>query len=234
MLTIAESSLLFQSLKFFSSVCIFPFNVDKRFGKLKGLGERKHVVWNVILALLLLHYFHGLFQFVLLLTVRRDQIVLHHLPVQFDGIIIPFLLHPVMIWVFHTRADILVKIFNELYDCDNGVTTRRPLWKLSVQEFLALGFSVVMPVVILLYGGMVVILDDMAHLLINNAILLPLKSSALVVTIATVLEIWSVTMWTINIGFFMTCNCLVLAKMETALPKISAQLRCARYADGLY
>ena len=227
MLTVAESSFLFQYLSFFSSVYIFPFDVDKKLGKLKQFDGIKYRIWNVILMLQSLHYVHGLIQFLLLLTIRRDQIVLYHLPAQFDAIITPLMVHPLIILVFHTRADVLVKVFNELYDCGEGVTTRRPLWKLSMQELLALGFSILIPAGIVLYGGMVIVFDDMAHLLINNAMLRSMKSSAVAVMIATLLELWSAATWFVNVGFFMTLNSLVLSKMESALPKISALTRYA-------
>ena len=229
MLTVAESSFLFQYLSFFSSVYIFPFDVDKKRGELKQFGGVKYLIWNLLLLLQSLHYAHGLVQFLLLLTVRRDQIMLYHLPAQFDGMIIPLLVYPAIIPVFQSGGDMLVKVFNELYDCADGTETRRSLWKLSLQELLALGFCVIVIGGIVFYGGMVILFHDMAHLLINNAILLPMKSSALAVIIVTMLEMWSVSMWLVNVGFFMSLNALVLSKMEQTRTKIQKILRYGHY-----
>ena len=229
MLTVKESSFFFQYLSLFSSVYIFPFHVGKKYGKLKQFGGRKYLLWNTILMLQSLHYVHGLIQFVWLFTVRRDQIVLYHLPVQFDGTIVPLLVHPAMIFAFQKHGDIMVKVFNELYDRADAAAARRQPWKFSLQELLALGFCISVAVQTVCYGGLVFLLDDMAHLLINNRMLQSLKSSALAVMIAGMLEMWSVAMWLVNVGFFMSLNSLVLSKMESALSKISALLRYAGY-----
>ena len=225
MLTVQDSGLLFQFLSYCSSLNIFPFHVDQKRGTLREFKGRKYLTWNLVFMLQSLHYMHGLIQFILLLTTRRDKIVLYHLPAQFDGMIVPLLLYPPIIFVFKGQGGTLVKVFHELYDCDvDGPTTRRPLWKLSLNEVLALGFCMVTPAAAVVYGGMVIILPDMAHLLINNPILLSWKSSIAAVMTATLFEVWVLAIWAINAGIFMSLNCLLLSKVEFTLIRISALL----------
>ena len=226
MLTVEESDFLFTFLSCCSSLYVFPFHVDPHNGELRQFTGRQSLIWNLVFTFQSLHYMPGLIQFVLLLTIRRDQVVLYHLPAQFDGIIAPLLLYPPIIFAFQREGGILVKVFHDLYDCDadDPGTRTRPLWKLSLHELLALGFCIVTPMAAIMYGGMVILLPDMAHLLINNPMLLSWKSSVLAVRTAALLEVWSVAMWVINGGFFLSLNCLVLSKVESTLTQISALL----------
>ena len=161
----------------------------------------------------------------LLLTVRRDQVVLYHLPAQFDGIIMPLLVNPVLVSIYHYEGDLFVKVFNELYDTHHDARTRRPLRKLTVQELLVFGAAMIGTGAVVMYTGLVILLNDMAHLLINNSNLEFLKSSAVAATLTTVLEAWSLAMCALNVGFLLSFNCLVLSKLEVTINGIHGALR---------
>ena len=68
-------------------------------------------------------------------------------------------------------------------------------------------------------------MPDMAHLMINNPVLEVLKSSAIAVTVATLLEVWTVVMWVPSLAFFLSLNCLVQSKIESMFISMRAALR---------
>ena len=225
MLSIKESGLLFRLLKISSSAYLFPFVIDPKTGKLANLSERKKWIWILLYAIVLTHYAHGLIQFILLLTLRQDQIVLFHLPPQFDGLIVPLFFHPVILSTYHAYGNMIVMVFNELYDKSSEEKLKRPPWKMSIQELLGrFGAVVVAYGCTALYTTMVIFLDDMAHLLMNNPWLSFLKSSTALVMFAILSEAWSAAMWVFNACFFLSLNCLIPSKVEALLSRIHALL----------
>ena len=125
MLLVKESSLLFSFMSLCSRLCLSPFTVDQKRGKITQFSPKKHLIWAVLYAIVVLHYLSGLYPFLLLLTIRRDRIVLYHLPAQFDAIIIPFMIHPVIVATFQYKRDLLVKVFNALYEKDSVIDQER-------------------------------------------------------------------------------------------------------------
>ena len=226
MLSVKESSLLLGFMGLCSKLYFFPFTVDQKRGKINQFSEKNHRVWTLLYSVVITHYLNGLCQLLLLLALRQDRVVLYHLPAQFDAIIIPFMLHPVFIATYQFERDLLVKVFNELYD-ENSLKDqgRRPPWKLSIQELLAVGAGLIEFEVVVLYIGIIVVMPDMAHLMINNPVLEVLKSSAIAVTGATLLEMWTVVMWVPSLAFFLSLNCLVQSKMESMFISMRAALR---------
>ena len=227
MLSIVESAFIFQFIRFCSSSYILPFVIDTKSGKLQSFSDRKHLIWVFLYSIAILHYLHGLTQFILLLTVRQDQIVLFHLPPQFDVLLLPMVFHPIVFITFHFQRDILVKVFNELYDPKVGNNARRPLGKLSLQELLALASGIMLVGCVISYVLMMILMNDMAHLLINNPYVKPLRSWLVAVVISTLVETCSVAIWAVNVGFLLQLNCLVLSKMESMGKSILANLRYA-------
>ena len=174
----------------------------------------------------ILHYAHGLIQFVLLLTLRPREIILYHLPAQFDALLAPLVYHPVVFLTFHFQRDLLVKVFNELYG-PNGNTEggRRTLRKLSLQDLLALGSGMLFTGFLIMYLFMVILMNDMAHLLVNSPHFKYLRSSTAAVVVSTLLEAWTLAMWALNLGFFLTLSSLVLSTMESVGTEISSHLQ---------
>ena len=227
MLTLEESSLLFRCLKFFSSLYLFPFSVDRKHEEVRRLSRKKHLVWTALYLLGIVHNAQALYQLLHLLR-RPHQIVLFHLPAQFDVVIIAFLYHPVIWNAFRREGDLVVTVFNQLYHnpSKNGRRGgRRALWKYSDQELIALTAGIILTFAVVFYTVLVFFMDDMAHLLINNPILHSFKSSTLAFALAALSEAWATAMWVCNGTFFISLNCLVLSKMDSILAKTIASLR---------
>ena len=66
------------------------------------------------------------------------------------------------------------------------------------------------------YGLIVIILNDMSHL-INVEQLQFRKSSAVAILLTTLLEMWSTAIWFAKTGFLISFNCLVLSKVASTL-----------------
>lgn len=229
MLSVEESGFLFKFMSICSSAYLFPFVVDRRSGKLVKFSRRKHLIWMLIYVFVLTHYIHGLSQLALVLTVRQDEIVLFHLPPQFDGVIAPLFLHPVVIITYHFHGDMLVKVFNELFDSSNERKIKRPLWKLSIQELLSFGILIIACGALPLYIIMVIFMQDMAHLLINNSWLDSVRTSTTFVVVTTLLEAWCTAIWLFNTAFLLSLNCLVPSRMDFLLEAIHTPLRYVRW-----
>ena len=214
MLSLAESGPIFRFMSICSSLLITPFGVDKESGKLRNFSNRKYLIWVFLYSIVILHYVHGFTQFVALLTFRQDEIVLFHLAPQFDVVVGPLVFHPFILTIFLFQRDIVVKVFNELYDSKTEDKEIRPLKKLSLQEMLALGSGIIVTGCVTFYFFMLILMHDMAHLLINNPHLKFLRTSAIAVAISTLIETWTVAIWVLNVGFFLQLNALVLSKLE--------------------
>ena len=200
--------------------------MDGKTGKLKAFRRRQYITWILIYSLLMTNLIHGLSQFLLLLMFRRDEIVLYHLPAQFDGTIIALMIHPVIITVFCFKRQVLATIFNELYDGGYGSSSPRQLWNPSVQELLAFGAQFIAAGAAILYTLMIIILNDMPHLLMNNPLLQWLKPcTGISILISALLEAWSVSIWILNAEFLLSLSCLVMSKVESDIGKLLNNLR---------
>ena len=235
MLSLEESNLFFRMLCFYSSAFIFPFQVDRRRGKLKTFSGSKFHLWLCLYIISLIIYVQGLARFLWLLILKREVILLH-LPVQFDVMIAPLVHHPVIITIFCLNSDLFVKVFNEMYphqsSHDDVSKPRRRFMQLLVQEQLISGIGFMTCGAAVFYGLMVVCLQDMSHLLINIEQIQFLKSSKIVILLTTLLETWSVAMWVLTVGFFLSLNCLVPSKVYSTLNKLSQDLRYVRHKDS--
>ena len=234
MLSLEESSVFFQFLSSYSSAFIFPFEVDWRRGKLKKFCGWKFYLWLCVYSLAVIYYVQGLVRFLSHLMFRREEVVLLHLPMQFDAMVLPLVYHPTIIMIFCFNSDLFVKVFNEIYDNDSGEDNvskpYRRFRQLPVQGQLVSGIGFITCGVTVFYGLMVVLLNDMSHLLINFEKLQFLKSSTISVLLTTLPEIWSFGMWLLKIGFLLSFNCLVLSKVESTLNKLLQDLRYVKVA----
>ena len=230
MLLQAESDILFGYLRTISSLYVFPYTVDQDSGKIHAFGKRKYLLWVALYALLLVNFTHGLWQFVSILVFRKDQIVMYHLPVQFDAVVCSFIFHPVIMTIIQRNRYDIEKIFNELYSSKDEQTVKRPLWKLKFQDLLPLGAGPICVGAIAVYAGLIILMDDMAHLLLNNPMLKMSESCAVARTaIHVLLETPSVSMWILHIGFFWSMGCLVQLKVQLVLATASRKLRYFHY-----
>ena len=229
MLSLEESSLLFRFLSFYSSAYILPFQVDRRRGKFEKFSGRKFKLWLCIYCVSLFLHAQELCRFLSHLVLRPDQVVLFHLPAQYDGLILPLMFHPAIILIYCFNGELLVKVFNELFDSsscpEDESKVRRSFRQLSVQELLVFGIEIIVCGAAIVYGVMVLFLNDMAHLLINIQGLQFLKSSTIPIILTTALEMWSVSMWIFNGGFLLSCNCFVLLKVDSDVTKLSQDIR---------
>ena len=230
-----ESRLLFRMLSFYSSAFIFPFEVDQRRGKLRKFSGWKFCLWLCLYSLAVIYYAQGLVRFLSLLMFRPEEVILLHLPAQFNAMIVPLVCHPVIIAIFWFNLDLLVKIFGEMYDLNGSSEDRRKAcrkWReLPVKENLISGVVHMTSGCVILYGLTVVFLNGMSHLLRNSEQLQCFKSSKIAVLLTNLLEIWSVAVWIVKLGFLLSCNCLVLSKVESILNKLSSDLRFVCHED---
>ena len=229
MLSLEESRPFFRLLSVYSRAFIFPFQVDRRRGKLKKFSGWKFHLWLCIYSMAVIYYAQGLLRFLSALMFRREEVVLFHLPFQFNTMIIPLVHHSVIIMVFCLNADLLVMVFNDIYIEDDrradSIKARRKFWQLPAQEQLVSGTGLMFCGGIAFYGPMVVLLNDMSHLLINMEQLEFLKSSMVAILLTTLLELWSIAMWLLKLGFLLSCNCLVLSKVASMLAKLTRALQ---------
>ena len=218
-------------LSFYSSAFIFPFDVDRTRRKLEKFSGWKLKLWLWVNFLAVIYYLQGLVRFLSLLMFRREQVVLLHLPIQFDAMILPVLYYPVIILIYGFNSDLLAKVFNEMYyqdssGCDpNQQRRRRKLRQLPAHEQLITQIGFMCGGGILFYGLLVLALNDMSHLLVNIEQLQFFKSSMIAVLFMTLLELWSFGMWTLKGVFLIQFNGLFLAKVESTLSKLSRDLR---------
>ena len=139
MLSLEESGLLFRFLSFYSSAYIFPFEVDRTQGKLRKFSGRKFNLWLCVYSLALILYVQGLSRFLSLLTFSPDQVVLLHLPAQFDALIAPLPFHLAIIMIYCFNRELLVTVFNELFNScstEEASKAHRPFREMSIQELL--------------------------------------------------------------------------------------------------
>ena len=127
MLQLEESVMLLDYLQLLSSTYICPFTVDKKAGKVGKLSSREYLTWAALYALTIAPFIHSLCQFVLLLLFRRENIVLTHLPVQFDAIWSTLMFLTAFPILFHYNKDLFVQVFNVLYSKNGGPLARNPL-----------------------------------------------------------------------------------------------------------
>ena len=159
-----------------------------------------------------------------------------HIPMQFLAMILPLIYHPFIIMIFCRNSDLFVKVFNEMYDHDNNEDvhkTNRRFRQLPVQEQLVTGMGLLFAECVIFYFVMILIMNDMSHLLINMEQLQFLKSSVIAILLTTLLEIWSASMWAPKGGFLSQFNCLVLSKVESTLNKLLRDLT-SRYGAISY
>ena len=130
--------------------------------------------------------------------------------------------------IFCLNADLFVKVFNEMYDGDNSEDihkTRGRFKQLPVQDQLISGLGFGFSACVMFYGLMIIVLNDMSHLLINIEQLQFLKSSVMALLLTTLLEMWSTAMWALKGALLSSFNCLVLSKVESTLSKLLRDLR---------
>ena len=217
-------------LSIYSSTFIFPF--DRRRGKLKTFSGWKFNLWLCNYSLAVIYYAQGLLRFTALLLFRPEDVVLLHLPAQINAIVVPWVFHIVITMIFCLNADLLAMLFNEMFDdgsSDGGSKPHRRFMQLPVKEQLVSFIGIAMCGCITFYGLIVAFLNDMSHLLINVECLQFLQSSAIALLLTTLLEMWSVSMWALKMGFLMSWNCLVMSKLESTLNKLCWALRYKPY-----
>ena len=182
------------------------------------------MLWLFLYCVVVLVYLFELCHFMLHMTVGSHPVVLYHLPAQLDTMLPPLMFHPVIVNALQCENDLLIKIFNELYDRKGwqGRKVVRKFRDLSGQELLALGAGIVFGCIAVMYMGIVVIFHDMPQLVINSPLLRVPKSSLTAVVLLTMLETWVLSVWTFNLGFFVALNCLVISKVEDTLSKMTA------------
>lgn len=69
--------------------------------------------------------------------------------------------------------------------------------------------------------GVIIILEPhMSHLIVN-AVGKFIERSFITFTICFVIELYAISVWVYNIGFFLVINCLVFAKVEDEFGRIT-------------
>ena len=186
-------------------------------------------LWLWVYSASVIYYVQALVRFLSLLIFRQKEVVLLHLPAQIDAMMMPLVCHPAIIFIFCLNPDLLVKVFNEMYSRDESSSdlsrkTRR-FATLCVQEQLVTASVFLASCCVIAYGVLVILLNDMSHLLINIEPFAFFKSSTIIVALTTLAELWWDTFWCIKTGFLVSFNCLVLSKTESTLTKLLRGLR---------
>lgn len=225
MLTLDESKLLLNYLRFWSNLYIFPYRVSVSSGKFIQLTRSKMVVWRFLHLVSVLVCSYGLTIVLYMLTLRHDEVILYHLPVQFDVTLVACIVHPTIAFAHISNGQIFTKIFNELYnDAENNAGRR--LWtKLSLAELLVFGTAIVIIGVITFYMIMIVIQPNMCHLLINSRFLASYRNNIGIRVLTYCIEIYFSALWLVNAGFLLSMNALVISKVGADLDNLHANLR---------
>ena len=224
MLSLKESKIILNFLNIISHLYIFPFHVDLSRGKLKLFEGHKLKAWAGLYTLVIIHFFYGFINMIILVSFKQESIVLRHLPFQFDTTLLPMLMHPVIFTTFLTDGQLVEKVFNELF-APAERKTRKNITQFSIQELLALATPLIFSLVVAIYLVIVSIESDMYHLVINSLALRSVKDNLVVLAAANTIEVYAAAFWVLNCGFYLALTCAAMAKVEYELGESSLLLR---------
>ena len=217
MLSLAESKGILTYLNLGSRLYIFPFNVDRRTGKISQFEGRKLQLWFILYAIIAVHVLYQCTNMVILLTADAGQIQLNHLPNQVFGVGVPLLLHPVLFNTLAFSRDLVEKIFNELLP-PNYIIAKKRTWRdMSKQEIMSVGSPTLEIGQAIAYIIAVMVDSEMYHLLINTRVLSKIRGFVPLLVFSSLFEGYALAFWLLNAGFFVLFNCLVMSKVEHEL-----------------
>ena len=229
MLSRKESRFVLKWFRVCSLLCLVPFYVSTKEGKLRNFEGRRFYIWVALYGVAVAHWSFGLVRFlgmVFFYPVAPTNVF--HLLIQFDSLLVPLFFHSVIIFTVIWKADLVCLVFNELFpEVEGGMSSgrKRPWNKLSLLELLA-AFSPVIPIgVVGSYMGVIIVESGMQHLIINSSFLHAFRGWKLVITAAYISEMFDVAAWALNIGFLLSISCLVLLKLEADFTKSHNGLR---------
>ena len=101
---------------------------------------------------------------------------------------------------------------------DNGI--RRKWLEFNQVEFLAVYFPVFFVSIPFCLGVIILLEPTMSHLLINSVPGANAASFSAAFGGFFILELYAISVWVYNIGFFVIIMCLVFAKVETELDRV--------------
>ena len=230
MLSKKESYLVLKWFYFCSLLHLLPFSVSIQEGKLRRFQGWRFYLWMLIYGIAVAHWSFSLAR-VVGSMLSQKIVVAHvfHLLVAFDSLLVPLFFHPLIVSTFVMKGDLVCVVFNELFPAKNagkGVSSRRRSWKeLSILELLA-AFSPIIPIGVAgSYTGVIIIMPDMPHLIVNSGLFHRFLESKFGIVAAFVSDIFSVLPWVFSIGFLLSVSCLVLLKLEADFMTSQKDLR---------
>ena len=224
MLTRAESKFVFKYLTVCSRLCAFPFHVDCLSGKIKQFEGWRFKAWVSLYVLVLFHFLYGFINMIILLTLEKERIVLYHLVIQFDAMGLALLFNSVIFTAFFYEGNTFEKVFNQLYPPLDS-SRKRALRKMSIQELMGLAAPLISIGAVVMYVTLITVEYDMYHLIINSAILRETRHNPIIILLATAIEAYAAGFWLLNVGLFLSLNCLVMGKVQEELTQTFVHLR---------
>ena len=241
MLSRAESTFVFGYIALCSVLHIIPYKINRKTGELSPLSSKRHLLWALVYSGSALHAGNTIREVLRQVTVGRETIVLHHFTIQLDWSVCPAIILT-STFILHTCCPNLVMlVFNELYKegeapwmntsklwctfdlffcvwTDSG--GRRKWLQFNQVELLAVYFPVFFVSIPFCLGVIILLEPTMSHLIINSIPGANTSGSSVAFAGSFILELYAISVWVYNIGFFLIINCLVFAKVENELERV--------------